>query len=154
MSIAPPLSPAGRSLIASAEAACAAAGESFTPLRRRVLELLVAEAQPTKAYHLLDRLKSEHEAAKPPTIYRALDFLVRLGLVHRIESMNAFIACPGHTGHAPAVFLICRRCGAAQEAPAGHALHDLETEAAKTGFRIEHTVIEVTGTCAACGAAP
>lgn len=136
----------------AAEAACIEAGESFTPLRRRVLELLMAHVGPAKAYDLLDQLKVEHEGAKPPTIYRALEFLVRLGFAHRIESLNAFIACDLGACDRSTVFLICDQCGAAVEVDAGHALVDLREAANRAGFALKRTVIEASGRCEKCAA--
>lgn len=139
--------------IAAAEAACSAAGETLTPLRRRVLELLLAREGPAKAYDLLDDLKGEHGGAKPPTIYRALEFLVRLGLAHRIESLNAFIACEAGACDRSTVFLLCEGCGAAVEVDSGHALVDLREAAARAGFALRRTMIEASGRCATCTAA-
>ncbi len=133
-----------------AQIQCSKAGESLTPLRRRVLELLLARQGPAKAYDLLDDLKLQQQSAKPPTIYRALEFLVRLGLAHRIESLNAFIACDVGACARSTVFLICEQCGAAVEVDAGHALVDLREAAGRAGFSLRRTVIEAAGRCAAC----
>ena len=133
-----------------AEIQCAKVGESLTPLRQRVLELLLARRGPAKAYDLLDDLKLKQVNAKPPTIYRALEFLVRLGLAHRIESLNAFIACDMGACDRSTVFLICEQCGAAVEVDAGHALVDLREAAGRAGFALKRTVIEAAGRCAAC----
>jgi Fur family zinc uptake transcriptional regulator len=146
----PPLSPASTAALARAEAACAAAGETLTPVRRRVLELLLTANAPVKAYDLLALLKPEKSPAKPPTVYRALEFLTRLGLVHKIERDNAFIACRIETSHGAQVFLICRPCGAAAEVEAGHALHDIKEAATGIGFALADTVIEAYGVCADC----
>ena len=137
--------------IAEAERRCADAGESLTPLRRRVLELLLDQPGPAKAYDLLPLLDSEKQA-KPPTIYRALDFLVRQGLAHRIESLNAFVACDVGACERSTIFLICEKCGAAEEFDAGHALVDLKDAAKKDGFAIRRTMIEASGLCSACQA--
>jgi Fur family zinc uptake transcriptional regulator len=137
--------------IAEAEKRCDAAGESLTPLRRRVLELLLDQHGPAKAYDLLPMLDGE-KTAKPPTIYRALDFLVRMGLAHRIESLNAFVACEVGACARSTIFLICEKCGAAEEFDAGHALIDLADAAQKDGFAIRRTMIEASGLCAACQA--
>ena len=138
--------------IQEAERRCAAAGESLTPLRRRVLELLIDHHGPAKAYDLLPLLGGEKGAAKPPTIYRALDFLVRMGLAHRIESLNAFIACEQGACARSTIFLICERCGATEEFDAGHALIDLTEAAKRDGFAIHRTMIEASGVCSACQA--
>ena len=79
--------------VAAVEHACQERGLRLTPIRARVLELIAAESKPVKAYDLLDRLKDEHGSAAPPTIYRALDFLMANGFVHKLESVNAFVAC-------------------------------------------------------------
>lgn len=135
--------------ISEAEQRCAAAGESLTPLRKRVLELLIEHHGPAKAYDLLPQLDGE-KTAKPPTIYRALDFLVRMGLAHRIESLNAFMACDVGACARSTIFLICEKCGGAEEFDAGHALVDLSEAAKKDGFTIRRTMIEASGLCAQC----
>ncbi|MFT3727584.1 MAG: transcriptional repressor [Terricaulis sp.] len=137
-------------LIQEAERRCAEAGETLTPLRRRVLELLIDQPGPAKAYDLLHQLSAQ---AKPPTIYRALDFLVRLGLAHRIESLNAFVSCGVGACARSTMFLICEGCGAAEEFDAGHAFVDLSDAAAKDGFSIKRTMIEASGLCSTCQAA-
>lgn len=139
--------------IADAETRCAAAGESLTPIRRRVLELLLDQSGPAKAYDLLAHLGEGVGAAKPPTIYRALEFLVRMGLAHRVESLNAFVACEVGACARSTMFLICEQCGGAQEFDAGHALVDLAEAAARDGFEIRRTTIEAQGLCAQCRAA-
>lgn len=139
--------------IARAETLCVEAGETFTPLRRRVLELLIDADGPAKAYDLLDGLKSDAGAAKPPTIYRALEFLTRLGLAHRVESLNAFVACDVGACARATIFLICDKCGGAEEFDAGHALVDVTEAAQADGFTIERTMIEAHGRCAKCRAA-
>jgi Fur family zinc uptake transcriptional regulator len=138
--------------IAEAERRCSAASASLTPLRRRVLELLLDQHGPAKAYDLLPLIDSEKQT-KPPTIYRALDFLVRMGLAHRIESLNAFVACDVGACSRSTIFLICEKCGGAEEFDAGHALIDLADAAKKDGFTISRTMIEASGVCGACQAA-
>lgn len=136
--------------LAQADEICRAAGESLTPLRRKVLELLVDQAGPAKAYDLLSHLGSATNPAKPPTVYRALDFLVRLGLAHKIQSLNAFVACDVGACARSTIFLICDKCGDAEEFDAGHALVDLGEAAARDGFQINRTMIEASGLCAQC----
>ena len=123
--------------------------ERLTPVRRRVLEILLAEHKAMGAYDILERLAREGRGSQPPVAYRALEFLQKNGFVHKIEHLNAFIAC-AHPGeeHAPA-FLICRGCGAVAETavPTGGAL---AAAARAAGFRIERTVVEAEGLCAAC----
>jgi len=139
--------------LADAESRCAAAGETLTPIRRRVLELLLDQSGPAKAYDLLAHLGENAGSAKPPTVYRALEFLVRMGLAHRVESLNAFVACELGACARSTIFLICEACGGAQEFDAGHALVDLANAAARDGFEIHRTMIEAQGLCAQCRSA-
>ena len=142
-----------------AEAACLRRGAKLTPLRRQVLELILAADSPVGAYALLDRLKASRPGAAPPTVYRALDFLLENGLIHKVERLNAFIGCAeaGH-GHAhdhdhPHQFLICRRCGATVEI-ADHAVADaIAAAAARVGFTAVEATVEIEGVCARCGTA-
>src|SRR5699024_1887306 len=96
--------------LARAEACCRAQGLRLTATRRRVLELIWASHRPSKAYDLLEAINRERGNAAPPTVYRALDFLLTAGLVHKIESLNAFIGCSGTHAHAQPKFLICHDC--------------------------------------------
>jgi Fur family zinc uptake transcriptional regulator len=138
------------SALASAEARCEEAGLRFTPVRRKVLELLLQEHRALGAYALLDPLKDAGFGSQPPVAYRALDFLTQHGFAHKIERLNAFVAC-SHPGerHAPA-FMICRMCDAVAEARAA-SVADVLGEAAKAaGFQIERTVVEAEGVCPDC----
>jgi Fur family zinc uptake transcriptional regulator len=101
--------------LAEAEARCAGAQERLTAPRRRVLELLLRSGGPTKAYDLIAGFGEDGVAAKPPTVYRALDFLEKQGFVHRIESLNAYMACRQVGETHSAAFLICDCCGATRE---------------------------------------
>ena len=136
--------------IAAAEAVCASGGLQLTPVRRRVLEILLQEHRALGAYDILERLSREGLGSQPPVAYRALDFLVRHGFAHRIERLSAFVACshPGRS-HAPA-FMICRLCAAVAEARAAPSRGVLGTAARAAGFRIERTVLEAEGVCPAC----
>ncbi len=137
--------------LAEAEDLVATKGQKLTRIRRKVLHLLLESEEPAKAYDLLANLDGEG-AAKPPTVYRALDFLQEMGLVHKIESLNAYVAC-GHTKHAhSAVFLICDNCGAAEELHAVKTSEALASETAAAGFTIKHAVIEARGLCRKCAA--
>lgn len=132
-----------------AEGLSAERGQRLTRIRRKVLQLLLESPEPAKAYDLLGKLDGEG-AAKPPTIYRALEFLQDIGLAHKIESLNAYVAC-GHTGHRhSAVFLICNECGSAEELHATGTAAALEAETDAAGFTLEHAVIEARGTCRDC----
>jgi Fur family zinc uptake transcriptional regulator len=130
-----------------AERICAERGLSLTPVRRRVLELLVEAPGPVKAYDLLAALKPGG-AAQPPTVYRALDFLTRAGLVHKVEALNAYTAClHGHESGAAELF-ICEGCGAVNER---HV--DRPVVNGPEGFVVSRSVIEHYGQCAACAGA-
>ena len=131
---------------------CARHGLQFTPVRRRVLEILLQQHRAIGAYDILDMLRAEDLGSQPPVAYRALDFLVRHGFAHKIERLNAFIAC-SHPGedHTPA-FLICRACDAVAEAHADPARGMLGQAAQETGFVIEQAVVEALGLCPNCAA--
>lgn len=136
--------------LAAAERLCAAKDLRFTPLRRRVLELVWSSHKPVGAYALLDSLRNEELGSAPPTVYRALDFLIENGLIHRIERMNAFVGC-SHPGESHrGFFLICSECGNAEELD-GEALSEtISTSAARRGFTARDMTLEVTGVCGDC----
>lgn len=129
---------------------CADAGLRFTPVRRRVMEVLLNEHRAMGAYDILDILRAEDLGSQPPVVYRALDFLVRHGFAHRIERLNAFIAC-AHPGdaHTPA-FLICRACDSVAEGQAEPSGGILGRAVRDTGFVVEQAVIEAVGLCPKC----
>ena len=137
--------------LAAAEARAVKDGERMTPQRRRVLALLLEAGEPVKAYDLIARFGEDGQAAKPPTVYRALEFLERKGLAHRIASISAYVACTATSdtpGHA-AAFLICDCCGATEEVvtPASPAFAQAAEVA---GYAIARTTIEGHGRCPAC----
>ena len=137
--------------LAEAEAVCEARGARLTRIRKKVLSLMLEHREPAKAYDLLQQLDGEG-AAKPPTVYRALEFLLEMGLAHKIESLNAYVAC-GHWGHRHmAVFLICDNCKAISELHADKTHAALDEEVAGAGFTRSSSVIEVHGECANCSA--
>ena len=138
-----------QSALAEAETRCATARERLTAPRRRVLELLLQAGAPTKAYDLIAAFGENGAAAKPPTVYRALDFLSRQGFAHRIESLNAYIACHlGERTHA-AAFLICSCCGAAREIEP-FAADRVQAAAAAFGYVLTGVTVEAHGLCPAC----
>jgi Fur family transcriptional regulator, zinc uptake regulator len=139
----------------TAEGLAAARGVALTELRAQVLALVLAAGQPVGAYALLERLKQVRPGAAPPTVYRALDFLLEAGLIHRVERLNAFIGCDAaaHAHGHPHLFLLCARCGAAREVEDDAVAHALAAAAARAGFRPERSTVEIEGLCAACAAA-
>lgn len=147
------------SQLREAEETCLRRGAKLTPLRRQVLELILDSEGPVGAYALLDRLKAGRPGAAPPTVYRALDFLLEHGLIHRVERLNAFIGCSeaghghGHDHGHPHQFLICRRCGTTLEIADHEVVHAIEAAARRAGFAVAAATVEVEGTCARCAAA-
>ena len=137
--------------MAQAEALCAARAQRLTPMRRQVLAVLASSHKPLGAYEIMDIIAQKGPRPAPITIYRALEFLLANGLVHRIESRNAFIACiHNHESGALVAFLICERCGAVGEAPAGALSESLTAATKKAGFAPKMSVIEITGVCSHC----
>jgi Fur family zinc uptake transcriptional regulator len=136
--------------LAAAEQACARRGQRLTELRRRVLELVWGSHEPVKAYDVLERLRTNDRRAAPPTVYRALDFLMTYGLVHRIESLNAYVGCGAPDREHGGQFLICQRCGAVAEMDDKDIRNMLRSRAAALGFSVTHQTIELQGLCEAC----
>jgi Fur family zinc uptake transcriptional regulator len=137
--------------ISHAERVCAQRAQKFTPIRRRVLQALLSSHRPLGAYEVIDDLARSMPRPAPITIYRALDFLMANGLVHRIESRNAYLACAHHHDEAATVaFLICERCGSVGEIPAAPMAQGLGDAARASGFLPKLSVVEITGTCAYC----
>ena len=137
--------------------ACATRGGKLTSIRRSVLGLVIGAGRPVGAYALLDQLKAERANAAPVTVYRALDFLMENGLIHKIERLNAFVACAEsseHEHHEHSVqFLICRTCGTVAEMEDHGIAAAVSKAAGRTGFRPDHATVEVEGTCGSCASA-
>ncbi|HEY8574341.1 Fur family transcriptional regulator [Phenylobacterium sp.] len=134
--------------LGAAEVRCADTQERLTPPRRRVLELLLEADGPLKAYDLIAAFGEAGEPAKPPTVYRALEFLERLGFAHRIESLNAYVPCRMEGEGHQAAFLICDCCGAAQEFEPD--LKPALTAARAAGYDARSVTLEARGFCPAC----
>ncbi|HEY8617012.1 MAG TPA: Fur family transcriptional regulator [Phenylobacterium sp.] len=134
--------------LGAAESRCADTQERLTPPRRRVLELLLESDGPLKAYDLIAAYGEAGEPAKPPTVYRALEFLERLGFAHRIESLNAYVPCRLEADGHMAAFLICDCCGAAQEFEPDLAPALVAAKAA--GYAVRSVTLEARGRCPAC----
>jgi Fur family zinc uptake transcriptional regulator len=130
-----------------AEARCTDRQERLTAPRRRVLELLLEAAAPLKAYDLIAAY-GDGEPAKPPTVYRALEFLERLGFAHRIESLNAYVPCRLTAAPHSAAFLICDCCGAAEEFDPDFSAELAAAEA--RGYVVQSITLEARGRCPAC----
>jgi Fur family zinc uptake transcriptional regulator len=136
--------------LAATEALAQNRGEKLTKLRRRVLEIVLESHRPVGAYDILGALARDGGKPAPPTVYRALDFLRAQGFVHRIDSLNAFVACfaPGRAHRSR--FLLCRACGSAAEIEDTALESALASAASRAGFNAENETVEITGVCADC----
>jgi Fur family zinc uptake transcriptional regulator len=136
--------------LTTAARVCGERGSRLTPIRRRVLELVWSGHRPVGAYDILAALQGDGRSAAPPTVYRALEFLMEHGLVHRIESLNAFVGCadPGktHTGQ----FFICENCRSAAEVTDDKLADALAGCAKRLGFAVKSQTVEFRGLCPAC----
>ncbi|MBE7636363.1 transcriptional repressor [Sneathiella sp. P13V-1] len=137
--------------VEAAERICEDRNLRFTELRRRVLELVWQNHGAAKAYDLLEQLGDDY-SAKPPTVYRALDFLLENGLVHKINSLNAYVGCEHPLEHKDCFFLICSNCEEVAECCAGDVAKSLRDMVAKSGFKPTHTTLEIEGLCQQCQA--
>lgn len=144
--------------VAAVERACQQRGLRLTPIRARVLGLIAKAGQPIKAYDLLELIRAGNSAdgegvgaAAPPTVYRALDFLLANGFIHKLQSVNAFVAChhPSTDQHS-VPFLICNRCHSAVELEDVQVVAALDERARALGFVPQAQTLEVHGLCAAC----
>ncbi len=138
--------------LANAARVCAARNAQLTPIRRRVLEMIWARHEPALAYDLLEQLRREKARAAPPTVYRALRFLTELGLVHRIESLNAYVGCGDPAFKHSGQFLICSDCGRVAELDDPEIAALVRRKASAAGFRAQRQTIELTGLCPHCDA--
>lgn len=143
--------------LGAAERLCAKRGVRITPARRRVLELVWQRHAPVGAYDILSEMQRDAEkdgkpGAKvaPPTVYRALDFLMEQGLVHKVESQNAYIGCSRPEGNHDCGFLICRECGSALEIEDDTLSALLGSLASRHGFEAQRSTVEIEGLCPSC----
>jgi len=125
-------------------------GNRITPPREYALEIVASAKQPMTAYDVLDALASKLDKPKPPTAYRALDFLMQHGFIHRIESLNAYIACAENHKHRGSQFMICDACGRVEEVHLCHIPDGLSKQAAGKGFTLSHWNAELHGQCGDC----
>jgi Fur family zinc uptake transcriptional regulator len=137
-------------LLEEAELLCRARGGRLTQQRRTVFAKLLAAGRPITAYELLDLVRPEDAAITPASVYRSLDFLVEVGLVHRLDTTRSFVACE-HPDHPHAgQFLICRQCGTVVEAEDKRIARATVDLGARHGFTVDHHTVELTGLCGAC----
>ena len=129
---------------------CIARGSRLTALREQVLRIVWRSHNPIGAYEVLDELAKEHKSARPPTVYRALEFLQLHGLVHKIETRNAFLGCAEAGIRHEAQFFICERCGTAEEVIDDGLTKAVEDAAKAHSFAVDRKVIEIAGLCERC----
>lgn len=136
--------------IAAVESACRQRQLNLTPIRSEALRHIAEAGRPIKAYDLLERMRGGPGASAPPTVYRALDFLLEHGFIHRLVSINAFLACHHPQAGHEAPILICQSCEQAWELEDEGIPKALESLAHARGFQPDSTYLEVLGTCASC----
>lgn len=137
-----------------AEQFCARRGLRLTPIRRRVLELVWQSHRPSGAYELLEQLAAEGHKPSPPTVYRALDFLLENALVHRVSSRNAFVGCTHPGDNHMAQIFICDRCGIAVEQADASLNRHIRHNAQDLRFKIRTQTVELAGLCPLCNGEP
>jgi len=138
--------------LAAAEQVCARRGVRLTSLRRRVLQQILKTDGVIKAYDLIHELSSSDRNIKPPTVYRSLSFLLEQGFIHRIESLNGFVAC-NHPGEIhDTLLMICDACGNIQELHPTEISDALDRAATQQGFSVEEKIVELHGRCRSCAA--
>jgi Fur family zinc uptake transcriptional regulator len=140
--------------VSTASDLCVQRGVRLTPLRQRVLELVWRSHRPVGAYELLDLLRTEDgRSAAPPTVYRALEFLIEQRLIHRIESLNAFVGCVDPSRPHTAQYLICRKCGVINELEDKAITGAIGHQANRHGFVVHEQTVEIHGLCRTCAEA-
>jgi Fur family transcriptional regulator, zinc uptake regulator len=141
------------SALSRAQLICTIRGARLTPVRRRVLELILSSDQPAGAYTLLAELQRGRGKLGPPTVYRALEFLLAHKLIHKIETSSAFIACSDIEHPHESQFMICDDCGVTEELRDDEIVHSLRRLGEGKGFAVERQIIEAHGLCSACRSA-
>ncbi len=133
-----------------AEQICARNDARFTPIRKSVLELVCAAKKPLSAYDLLDQLKVIHKNPQPPTVYRALGFLLQHKLIHKLSTINAYYSCTCPGDQHAVLFLICKDCNQATELIEPDLMLTLHQRITKSGYHEQYPLVEVMGTCPSC----
>ncbi len=136
--------------VAKVEQYCIKRGARMTPIRRQVLELVLAYSNVVKAYEILEDLKKLRENVAPPTVYRALDFFVEIGVLHRAESLNGFVFCSHFDEQHTSVILNCNRCGKIEEMAAQEPVDILLAFCRERGFEVQEGPLVLSGECRAC----
>ena len=139
-----------KKLIKELKKFCTEKGMRYTPPRHMTLETIAASPRPVGAYDVMEEMGKITDKPKPTTVYRAINFLQQHGFIHKIESLNAFVAChAGHT-HEGSQFMVCNDCGIVEEVHLCHLPKDLKNEVDYTGFKMAHWNTEIHGTCQSC----
>lgn len=136
-----------------AKRVCEKGGERFTDLRRQVFEIVWSGHKPVKAYDLLAELSSKRSGVAPPTVYRTLDFLQSLGLVHKLESLNAYLGCSHPENEHQSHFLICEGCEEVRELEFDSFRQSIAQVEEEQEFHIKHMTVELFGLCSRCSEA-
>jgi Fur family zinc uptake transcriptional regulator len=136
--------------LSRAQLICTIRSARLTPVRRRVLELILSSDQPMGAYALLAELQRGRGKLGPPTVYRALEFLLAHKLIHKVETSSAFIACVDIEHPHESQFMICDDCGATEELHDEDIVRSLRRLGERRGFAVERQIVEAHGLCPAC----
>lgn len=136
--------------LAQAEQICQQRSTRLTALRRRVLEIIWSSRIPLGAYDILDILREDGRRGAPPTVYRALDFLMEQGLIHRLASLNVFLGCCHPAENHGGQFLICQICGKVGELDSHKVEQTIRSEAAECNFQVQSQMVEILGRCPDC----
>lgn len=139
-----------KNALQKADSICRDRGLRFTELRRNVLEIIWEDHCPAKAYDILDKLNQHKASYKAPTVYRALDFLLENGLIHKIKSLNAYVGCSHPLKHNECYFLICGACGEVKECYNDKLARAISKTADKNKFNLGDITVEVAGKCREC----
>ena len=139
-----------KELLDTAESLCSQRGRRLTPIRRKVLEILLERQRSVKAYELLDEIRKVQPGAAPPTVYRALDFLIAEGLIHRLDAVNAWAACMDAAGERHDILVICTDCGAVAEFSDPTLHRQLAKKVASAGLVLDHHETELRALCSPC----
>jgi Fur family zinc uptake transcriptional regulator len=129
---------------------CNKNGLRFTDLRQKIFSIILQNHQPSKAYDVLSILQKEDSSAKPATIYRALDFLIECGLLHKLHISNSYVVCSHPLKHNRCSFLICNECNEVQESCDKDLATEVDNIGSKNNFKIEYVAIEIRGVCSSC----
>lgn len=146
------ISPMVAKRLATAESLCRQRGKRLTPIRRKVLEILLRQGRSVKAYELLDQIRHDQPNAAPPTVYRALDFLIEEGLIHRLDAVNAWSACHDAGGAPHDLLIICTQCGLVAELNDPELGKELAQKVTAAGFVPAHQETELRALCSQCHA--